>query len=87
MNDQMVSNARMAVHRDLEDLGRELWREQTKVRDHGIALAGSLAALGFLVGMGGARAVKRVLAIGAVAAAAFAIAKKRGYITAPGASS
>ncbi len=86
-NERRVADARIEVHRDLEDLGRALRREEARLARHGIAVAGAVAALGFLIGLGGLKVTTRVLTFGAIAGAALAFARSRGYITAPGASS
>lgn len=72
-----IREARAGVHRDLSDLDRELHVDMMQsVREHAPILAAGAAGLGALIGFGGAKAVKWLVAIG-VPAGAIALYLKR----------
>jgi hypothetical protein len=70
-----VSNARAAVQRDIAELDATVHAEReaakARVQDNAAAIAGGAAALGLLIGLGGKKALKALLAVGVPAAAAY----------------
>lgn len=76
-----IAKARADVRADFEALGRELGRDErqakARIHEYGPYLVAGAAGLGLLLGIGGAKWIKRLLVVGALGGAAALIAKKQ----------
>lgn len=73
-----VRTARADLHRDFAELDHQLHVDvPERIREHAPLIAAGAAVLGALIGFGGAKNVKRLLAIGIPAAAAALYFRRR----------
>jgi len=79
--EQEVAGARKNVQADIAALGDHVRADsaavKSRVQDSAVAITGGAAALGVLMGVGGKKAIKALLAFGIPAAAAFFYVRQR----------
>lgn len=72
-----VALAREDVHRDLDDLGRELRRDEAKIRQNTAIVAASAAGVGLLLGFAGPKNTLRVFLAAALVGGTIMALKNR----------